>query len=291
MTAATIRILAQAIPDDLVPKLSLGGRTSNTIGRFDPDTQRFLLQYRSLNFGWQYAMLAARHPKRIPVIGSCLTDSDKIVFRAYLHMRFGYTYQDISAAKALLSPLMHTTRSLIEGLLVSSDATLANVAARSGVPLDVVLAYEKLFFNVLDRKTDISFMQHVVYPHGRLVEMVEGYLFNTPMADIIKRAGYTNGAQDVMYLMGAAPDAVAALEQAGDSKKLESLIMSMGLVMARNGGLHQPGLPGVGHARQLITAGKLGGTQDDDSPLGTDAQSLLLREVKMFGRPTVMHDA
>lgn len=285
MTAATIHLLAKTIPDRLMPTLQIGGRTSNFEGGgLDPDTQRFLLQYRSLNFGWQYAQTAARHPDEVPVLASYLSCGDQVVFRAYLYHRFGYAYEDISGAKALLTSTMSSTRAMLEGLLICSDATLENSASRCGLPLPVVRAYEKLFFNILDRKEDISFIQHVVYPHGRMIEMVDGYLFSTPLGDIIRRAGYTNGANDVRYLMGAAPDAVAALEQAGDSRKLESLILSLGMVMARNGGLHQPGLPGVSHARQIITAGKLGGNEADEHPLSSDMQSVLLNEVKQFAK-------
>jgi hypothetical protein len=39
-----------------------------------------------------------------------------------------------------------------------------------------VIAYEKLFFNVLDRKKDHSYIASVVYPEGRLVEAAEDYI-------------------------------------------------------------------------------------------------------------------
>lgn len=285
MTAATIHKLASVIPDELMPLLQVGGRTSNFgSDGMDPDVQRFLLRYRSLNFGWQYAQVAAQNPNSIPFMASYLLPRDQVIFRAYLHNRFGYRYDDIAGAKALLTPPMASTRAMLEGLLVCSDADVAKTAMRSKLPLDVVQAYEKLFFNILDRRDDVSFMQHVVYPHGRMVEMVDGYLFTTPLGDLMRRAGYTNGAADVQYLMGSSPDAVSAMEAAGDSRKLESLILSLGMVLARNGGLHQPGLPGVGHARQIITAGKLGGSESDEHPLDSDMQSVLLREVKRFAQ-------
>lgn len=289
MTASTINILASSIPADLLPALHIGGRTSNLDeDGFDAGVQRFLLRYRSLNFGWHYAQVCADNPGRMHVMNSYLPSDDSVVFRAYLHHRFGYQYPDISAAKALLTPAMSTTRAMVEGLLVASDMTLARCATLTGLPLEVIRAYEKLFFNVIDRRKDIAYMQHVVYPHGRLVEMVEGYLFNTPLGDIIRRAGYTNGADDVVYLLGGAPDAVNALEQSGDTRRLEALIMSMGAVIARNGGLHQPGLPGINHARQLITAGKLGGSQTDEHPMSSDMQGTLMDEVRTLQRPASM---
>jgi hypothetical protein len=291
VTASTIHTLASSIPDDLLPTLKLGGKTSNLEeDGFDAGVQRFLLRYRSLDFGWHYSLTAARNPDRVHVMNSCMAADDSVVFRAYLHNRFGYDYQDISAAKALLTPAMHATRVMLEGLLVSSNMTLTKCATMTGLPLEAVRAFEKLFFNVLDRRKDIAYMQHVVYPHGRLVEMVEGYLFNTPLGDIIRRSGYSNGTEDVMFLLGTAPDAVNALEQASDTRRLEALIMSMGAVIARNGGLHQPGLPGISHARQLITAGKLGGTQTDEHPMSSDMQGTLMQEVKSYRKPASMID-
>lgn len=285
MTAEVIQILSATIPQDLFGNFHTGGRSaSNPEWGEHEDVLRFIALYRDMEFGWHYARTAAAH--NLPVAGAALHGDDEILYRAYLFCRDPRRFRspDIAAALALATGAMQTTRLTLDGMLLAADATAASVAAKMGLPVEGVAAYERLFFNVIDRKRDLAYLQHIVYPHGRMVEMVAGYFENAATHDIIKRAGFNNGPDQVMYLMGASNSAVDALSKAAP-KQLEELMMSYALLLAQNGALNHAHLGGMSSARQLLTAGKLGGEQLDDRPLDEDFSAVLRREVMLHAGP------
>lgn len=288
MTAETIQILADTIPDHLMPHQLLGGRSCNvpSLG-YDASVHRFVTRYRQPDFGWVYARLTAEFPSKVPLTGGLMLGADEVLLRAHLFARSPRVFPspDIQGALALNTSDMAATRHMVRGLLLGHGATVVSVAAASSLPVSVIAAYERLFFNVLDRKADIAYLQSIVYPHGRLVEMMEGYLQNTPLGELIMRAGYNNGADDVMYLLGGASSALDALTKAGSAKTLEQLMMTYGYILARNGGLNQRDATGMNNARALLTAGKIGGVEADDRPLSDDFSTVLGSELKQYAKP------
>lgn len=291
MTADTIHTLSASIPDDLLRETRPGGRAANVPGMgFDPDVYRFVSLYRMTDFGWKYASTAAHNNGRMHLQSSQLLGDDEVIFRAYLFVRFPkeFPYPDIKGALALTTPAMATTRILLQGLLLSRDASVLSVAQDSGLDLGVVLAFEKLFFNVLDRKNDVSYLQSIVYPHGRLVELTEGYLRTTPLGPMIMRAGYNNGAAHVKFMLGTSNSALDALLRSTDPKQLEQLMMTYGFILAHNGGINQTALPGIAHARHLLTASKLGGQDAESMPLDDDLAGTLKTEALRIGGPKIV---
>lgn len=283
MTAETIHILSASIPKSVMDANTLGGRLSyNPDLGYDPVVCRFISSYRDLNFGWQYARMTAAHD--LPVIGGLLLGADEVLWRAHLYCRDPrrYAATDIQMALALASNDMQVPKAAIEGLLLAKDATHESVARALNLPEEVILAYEILFFNVLDRKKDTLYLQSILYPHGRLVEMMQDYLQRGDFRALVRRAGYHNGPEDVMYLVGVSNDAVEAVTKANSPQKLEALMMSVGYMLARNGGM---GSPQMQHARQLLQAGKLGGEQTDTRLIGLDAGQILRNELLRFAAP------
>lgn len=145
--------------------------------------------------------------------------------------------------------------------------------------MDTVKAFEKLFFNVLDRKSDVAYLQHIIYPHGRLVELMDNCMRTTDLGMLIRRAGYNNGTTDVLYLMGANSNAVSALSNADSPRALEQMMMSFAYIMARNGAINQSNTSAIANAKALMTAGKLGGQDTDTRPVDDDMASVLRNEM------------
>ncbi len=85
--------------------------------------------------------------------------------------------------------------------------------------------------------------------------------------------------------MGASSSALDAMTQTSSTKQMETLMMTYGYMLARNGGLNQLHTPGVNNARALLTAGKLGGETLDDSPLPQDLSATLKEEMMRYARP------
>jgi hypothetical protein len=274
MTAETIHTLARSIPDKLMPQGLLGGRTATSpYYGYDPDVHRFIATYRDVDFGWKFCCTAALH--KLPFASSVLRGDDEVLWRAYLFCRDPKLYpsQDIKMAIGLASDYMRSTRQALHGFLLASDGNAVTAAADLGLPVDAVRAYEKLFFNVIDRKNDLAYIQSIVYPHGRLVELVEGYLQNEDIGAVIRRAGYNSGRDDVRFLIGSASSAVDALSRTQNPKQLENLMMAFAMVIARNGGLGQ-GITAMNNARQLLTAGKIGGETTADVLSGNISESI-----------------
>lgn len=285
MTAEVIQILSATIPPDLFGHFYTGGRSaSNPQWGEHEDVLRFIALYRDMEFGWHYARTAAAY--NLPVAGAALHGDDEILYRAYLFCRDPQRFRspDIAAALALATGAMQSTRLTLDGLLLAAGATASSAATELGLPVEGVAAYERLFFNVLDRKQDLAYLQHIVYPHGRMVEMVSGYFENAATHDIIRRAGFNNGPEHVLYLMGASNSAVESLTKAAPTQ-LEGLMMSYALLLAQNGALNHANLGGISAARQLLTAGKLGGEQPDERPLDDDFSAVLRREVILHAAP------
>lgn len=286
MTSLTIASLANTLPDFVLSQTKLGGKTDfKSEWGFNASVQRFISAYRDMDFGWQYVRACVQH--RLPFTGCVLHGADEILFRAYMFCRDPKRYPDpdIEIALALATNQMDVTRATVDGLLLARDSTIQMISSQLKIPAGGVAAYERLFFNVLDRKDDTAYLQSIVYPHGRMVEMVEGYMERTPLSQIIRRAGYNNGKNDVLYLMGASSDAMDAIMRTSTPAQLESLMMTYGFLLARNGGLNQAHAVGLNNAKQLMTAGKLGGETLDDSPLSGDLSAVLDAEISRYARP------
>lgn len=286
MTADTISILATILPDHVISMSGFGGRTSfNPEWGYSSSVQRFISAYRDMDFGWRYVRALVQH--RLPFHGAVIEGDDEVLFRAYMFCRDPKRYPspDVELALALSLGQMRASRVTVEGMLLSQGATVVDVANELKLPAEAILAYERLFFNVIDRKDDTAYLQSIVYPHGRMVEMVEGYFENADLNQLIRRAGYNNGKEDVMYLMGASSSALDAMLQTSNTKQMESLMMTYGYMLARNGGLNQLRTPGVNNARALLTAGKLGGETLDNTPLTQDLSATLKEEMMRYARP------
>ncbi len=231
----------------------------------------FVHAYRDLSFGYTAACRYAELGTALPV---ALEGADTWVFRAWLHRVDPERFPEpvVRGALALRTAPMEAQRVTLHALLVSPGATVTTVAHQLGLDSRVVEAYEQLFFNVLDRRREASWIASVVYPRTRLVELFDNYLRSEPLGDLMLRMGYNNGARDVLYFAGMDARLLADLANQDTPQRLESVIMAHGYLLARQGWQNlRADMAGFTGARSLIAAAKAGGETTGE---GDDLQAI-----------------
>jgi hypothetical protein len=260
MTGKTLQRMAEFIPSEHLAEFFPAQRIPNMCAAgMEEKVARFLLAYKDPAFGWKFASYCARHKIPLPPV---LERQDTPVYRAYVYSRNPKRYGDdhMIQALALTSHAMSSEAAVIKSLLLSRNTGTKEVAAKIGWPKEAVAIYEKLFYNIADRKEDLFYIRSLVYPGGRLSQFLRKEFTLHEVNDVLARAGYDNGSDDVMYLAGLSDNIESMLPAAEQSKRLEQVIMGVGLTMARNGWLNQTTRSNAfQHARALVQAGKLGG--------------------------------
>jgi hypothetical protein len=285
MTAATINRLVGYIPDALLDSFCTGGRREfDAFGvRRNSDMMRFVAGYKQVDFGFRFCKLCADHDLGFPAM---LDPEDEPLFRCWLYCINSSLYKDeiISQAVAFMTPEMAGMRATLKGVLMAKEATHQNVAAALNLNPMVVRAFEKMFFNVLDRKQDTLYRQELLFMDGsgRLAALSPGYLRSLPVEQALMRAGADNGIADAMYLGGASTKAIDELAATKPGPALERLLLAWGVLLARNGELNQSGhdAPGLMAARQIIAVQKRSGETGDQSMFDLLMSQSLKDEIK-----------
>lgn len=211
--------------------------------------------HKNLQFGWDFAADIAMSDQQFPAI---LHGDDLIVWRAYRYI-LGADDPIVAGALALNTDAQANIRNHIRALLVSEKVDCSFVAENLSLPLDVVKAYEKLFFNVIDRKNDHSYIANLVFPEGRITEAFESYLENTGLSDLLLRAGYVHGYSHVLYAAGLGPNPYAGKSAEEGASMLDGMFMADGCLYASYGWMHQRqnAVP-ITNARLSMQASKMG---------------------------------
>jgi hypothetical protein len=279
MNARTINLLLQYLPPDLDARPVNHYRSAVESEFDDPEIARFIRAYSDLSIGWKCARQLAEADMSFP---SFIEGNDLWLFRAYLFCLNPDKYRDkhISHARAIASTRMRDTRDAINGLLMCEDATYAVIERDTSVPKETIAAYEKLFYNVMDRHLDHLFIRNIAYPSGRLVETYEDYLENEELGKILLRIGFNNGRDDVLHFAGFRSGLLGSLAQQNMPEKLESVIMANGYLLARNGWANQrEHAAGLSSARNLIAAAKHGGQLEQQGSAFTEFGATLIEEI------------
>lgn len=211
--------------------------------------------HANLRFGWDFAATLVNEKIPFP---SILHGDDYYVWRAYNYLKGG---EDpvIEAAVSFELPQRSNLRNQIRALLVCDKVDCDFVASQLHLNRDAVIAYEKLFFNILDRKKDRAFIASVVYPEGRLTEAFESYIEKTGIGELMMRAGFIKGARHVLYAAGLGKNPYAGKNAAEGASTLDSMFMADGCFYASYGFMHQTknAMPIV-NARLSMQASKMG---------------------------------
>lgn len=279
MNARTVHLLLNYLPavDETLTPNNFQGTVNHEFE--DPEIGRFVRAYSDLAIGWKAAKQLAELEMPFP---SFMEGDDHWLFKAYLFCVNPEKYHDkhISHARALASSRMSNSRDAINGLLLCDDATYELIESDTGIHHKTIAAYEKLFYNVMDRHLDHLYIRNIAYPHGRLVETYEDYLENEELGKILLRIGFNNGREDVLHFAGFRSGLLSSLSQQSMPEKLESLIMANGYLLARNGWANQrEHASGLSSARNLIAAAKHGGQDNQQVSAFSDFGITLIEEV------------
>lgn len=224
------------------------------------DIMHYAECHRNLQFGWDFAEDMAN--KADVPFPACLQGDDLYVWRAYQYIK-GADDPVIAGAVALNSEGHKNIRNQVKALLVSEDVTHEFVAHCLNISLEVIKAFEKLFFNVIDRKHDHAFIANVVFPQGRMVEAMENYLEETGIGDLMMRTGLTNGKEFVLYAAGLGAHPFGDLDAVKGAERMDKQFMTDGLFFALSGWQHQRrnAMP-ILNARLSMQASKMGAKGD-----------------------------
>jgi hypothetical protein len=289
MTARTVKMLLDYIPASKGLHTVSNYQTGLQTDVHDSEIEKFAVAYTDLGIGWKVAKRLAELELPFP----CFIEGDDLWLRsAYLYCLnldlYGCPF--IREARYFASDSKYADP--LNGLLLSENLTYESIAADFNVPAKTIAAYEKLFFNVMDRHLDHLYIRGVVYPQGRLVEMYENYLENEEFGNILKRVGFNNGREDVLHFAGFRSGLLNSLSGQNMPVKLEGIIMANGYLLAKNGWANQrEHATGLTSARNLIAAAKHGGQeQQQESAFVTfghvlDAELVNMKSVEATSRP------
>lgn len=283
MNYKTISTLLEYLPEDeeFATSNFFGGSTSSlTHGVLDQASVRFIIAYKDLSLGWKSAQLLSNSDISFP----CFLQGDDLwLFKAYLYCIDSKKFfnRAVAEARGLASNHMSRDNETIRALLISDDVDYKYIARRTSLSEDTVKAYERLFFNIVDRKQDYMFIKNVVYPDGRMVEMFDDYLKNEDLGKILMRTGYNNGAEHVLHFAGFKSGLVHSLASGNDMPaQLESLFMANGYLLARNGWINQrANAVGLHNARNILQAAKQGGVEEQKPSPFTGVADILSAEM------------
>lgn len=266
MNYRTISTLLEYLPEDeeFATSNFFGGSTSSLQhGTLDQASARFIVAYKDLSLGWKSARQLANSDLAFPCF---ITGDDLWLFKAYLYCVDSKKFfnRAVAEARALASNQMSRDNETIKALLISDEVDYRYIAKRTALSEDTVKAYERLFFNIVDRKEDYMFIKNVVYPDGRMVEMFDDYLKNEDLGKILLRTGYNNGAEHVLHFAGFKSGLLHSLANGNTMPtQLEALFMANGYLLARNGWLNQrANAVGLHNARGILQAAKQGGVEE-----------------------------
>jgi hypothetical protein len=283
MNYRTISTLLEYLPEDeeFATSNFFGGSTSSlTHGVLDQASVRFIVAYKDLSLGWKSAKLLANSEIKFPCF---LQGDDMWVFKAYMYCIDNKKFfnRAVAEARGLASNHMSRDNETIRALLISDEIDYKYISRRTSLSEDTIKAYERLFFNIVDRKQDHMFIKNVVYPDGRMVEMFDDYLKNEDLGKILMRTGYNNGAEHVLHFAGFKSGLVHSLANGNDMPaQLEALFMANGYLLARNGWLNQrANAVGLHNARNILQAAKQGGVEEQKPSPFTGVADILSSEM------------
>jgi hypothetical protein len=253
---------APVVPNPENKVLDLGRSTSRAY-----DIDREVTAYKTLDFGWRLVRALVSNRLALPR-GISIFD-DAAIVRAYDWEARVSDDRAVTAAVALgCEPRMRGERELLEALMLCEDYDREWVAREFDVHEDILLLYEELFFNVVDRRTEDMWLSTYVYNNRKIEEQLEGYISVGNASKILRRAGYANGMAAVLQLAGArsAKKKAAAMTLADTRKAFELEITKNGLLLAQNGWAGQSeNSTAVRRTQSMISAAKMGGDGQDES--------------------------
>ena len=198
-------------------------------------------------FPWKYAQAFAQLRQPLPAIVD-----EHYIRAAHDHMSCRVINDEISEAQVVQHARWTTKRGFLEALLLLPNLRLDEVAVHAGLSVPVVMAYEQLFWNVRDRRSDEMYMNELCLPNTRLNEYRDDFWETVQPRDLMLRAAFNNDLQTILQIFGTR---TPVPEQPADAsaKRVKSRIMADAEFVVRAGGSSSR-LPVLDSARKIIAA-------------------------------------
>lgn len=268
MKFSRIQELSELIPEN--------SNYANLLGSNSTELSKFACCYKDLAFGWNFVK-ALENKSKPPTV------TENYLVRAYNYLFNKARDPKLQQAEAYASVLTPYYKDTINGLLFVDGITVEDIAEKLGVDAEVVWLYEKLFYNILDRKEEYMFITSLVYPEGRLEEMDPRYSDKVNYSTLAKRSAFNNGAEDVLTTAGFPSSYMTDGTSEDNSTRLENSMMANAYWLMRNGFGNSRNAVGLTNAKNLIAAAKHGGQEDSGETGGVGVAaigSILLGEVR-----------
>ena len=228
------------------------------------ETEKFAKCYSNPSFVWHLIKLFSDVDKELP-IGDCLALSRlseyEIVREAYWFQRRGIASPELLFAVSIDKSMDPYYKTVLRSCLLVQDVTLKEISEKIGIPERVIEIYEKLFYNVWDRMEDQLYISSLVYPEGVFSELDPNYQARTNYMDLLKKAGYRGGVNEVLSLAG-----VRGYVKTGTTQTLvaefENKLMANAVFLSELGLLNTRNQVGISNAKNLLAAAKHGGDTD-----------------------------
>lgn len=230
----------------------------------------FVAYYTNFSIGWALSQSFAGARRPFPIV---LQGQDQWILRAYMH-GLGHYDPVVQEAWALhMEPRLKSTADTLRACLIAKDFDLETMLECTGLSADVVHAFEKLFFNVLDRQKDAIYIRNMAYTKPKLIEKFENYVSNEDAGQLLIRAGFNSGMAAALELSGLSGR--SAKQQAASApqlaEQLETIMFATAIqAFAAGFGNQRDHAIAIERAKSLITAAKAGGVDNaTGSPVAT----------------------
>lgn len=210
--------------------------------------------------------------------------SDPNIRRAYHYLRGARDEQMAIVHGIRTSAEYGMARPILQGLLCAKDITLEDIAALLGLETEVVMMFERLFFNVRNREN--LYDVNLAFPLTRLGAVVEAEKGYDDPERTLMRVGRDYGWRAVADCAG--------LILPGDPKEsaeamladTERAIVANGRLLARVGRLNHPDSPGMRHSKSLMMRAKKEAAipQTSDDKLGLGSFGMKFQVLEHFRR-------
>lgn len=254
------------------------------------DIMHYAYCHKNLHFGWDFVTYMSNTPGA--TFPAFLHKQDLFLWRAY-KFKQGFHDPVIAGALSYTAPGNAALRRKLNGMLIDPDMeeyrvvmdkrtqekliavcpelnkpmpyVYKHIADTFGLPLANVIAYEKLFFNVVDRMEDHIFIANILYPEGRMVEAAQDYLDKTGLDDIFLRMAYNNAPNVSLYMMGIGKHPFRNFDAATGATELDRMFMQDGILYKAAGFQNSDSCVPLKNARLSIQAGKMGNGEQKDA--------------------------
>ena len=268
MKFSRVQELSALIPED--------SDYANLLNSSGSELNTFAHTYKDLAFGWNF-IRSLENKSKPPTV------TENYLVRAYNYLYNKARDPKLQQAEAFASILSPYYKDTINSLLFVDGVTLEDIGKKLGVDKEIIWLYEKLFYNILDRKEEYMFITSLVYPEGRLEEMDPRYADKVNYGTLAKRAAFNNGHEDALVAAGFPSSFMSEGSAEDNSSRLEGAMMANAYWLMRNGFGNSRNAIGLTNAKNLIAAAKHGGQEDVGEAGGVGVAAIgtiLLNEVR-----------